>query len=77
MPKEFVACIELCWPVWYLNYVFAYSAVYCWYLLLFVLDFEKGCDFIKSFVFCLWHFFVGEHPEDREENTERQERIIF
>lgn len=46
-------------------------------VLLFVLDFEKGCDFIKSFVFSLWHFFVGEHPEDRKENTERQERIIF
>ena len=47
------------------------------YLLLFVLDFEERCDFIESFVLGFWHFFVGEHPEDCEENTERQEGIIL
>lgn len=46
-------------------------------VLLFVLDFEKCCNLIKSFVLSLWHFFVCEDPEDCKENTERQERIIF
>lgn len=46
-------------------------------VLLFVLDFEERCDFIESFVLGFWHFFVGEHPEDCEENTERQEGIIL
>jgi len=46
-------------------------------VLLFVLYLEQSGDFVKSFVLCFWHFFVGEHPEYGEKNTERQERIIF
>ena len=38
---------------------------------------EKGCDFIESFVFCFRNFFVGEDPEEGQEDAEREEGVVL
>ena len=40
-------------------------------------DSEESRDFVESFVFRFRNFFVGEHPEEGQEDAEGEEGVVL